>query len=86
MLLSVGILHAVLFLFPHAEISHCTNEHMCSFYNRIPLIWHAQDWTGAGLSNIVDCQVVPVPKVLQIMFNTLRECALVLFISFVKKI
>lgn len=58
---------------------------MCSFYSRVPLIWHARDWTGAGLSNIVDCQVVPVPKVLQIMFNTLRECALVSSFHFICK-
>jgi hypothetical protein len=46
----------------YAEISHCADEHLCSFYSRIPLIWHAWDGTGAGLSNIVDCQAVSIPK------------------------
>ena len=40
-----GVVH----ISSYAESSHCTDEHMCSFYSRIPLIWHARDWTGAGL-------------------------------------
>ena len=58
---------------------------MFSFYYRIPLIWNTWHWTGAGLSNIVDCEAVPIPEVLQIIFNALRECALVSSFQFVCK-
>lgn len=29
-----------------------------TIYSRFPLIWQTQDWIGAGLSNILDCQGV----------------------------
>lgn len=31
-----------------------------SIYSRSPLVRHAQDWTGAGLSNITDYNTVPI--------------------------
>ena len=31
-----------------------------SIYSRIPLVRHAQDWTGAGLPDITDYNTVPI--------------------------
>lgn len=31
-----------------------------SIYSKIPLIRHAQDWKGAGLSDITDYNTVPI--------------------------
>jgi len=47
-----------------------------SIYSKIPLIRHAQDWTGAGLSDITDYNTVPT--LTQLLTGNLFVTALIL--------
>ena len=56
-----------------------------SIYSRIPLVRHAQDWTGAGLSNITDYNTVPIlTQVLAGAKNKASDIKLVYLYSTIK--
>jgi hypothetical protein len=76
------LIYALNYLLPFILMINLLSQ---SIYSRIPLVRHAQDWTGAGWSNITDYNTVPIlTQVLAGAKNKASDIKLVYLYSTIK--